>query len=267
MTEVVLHSDGLSRSFRRRTGSGTTAVQAVDDVSLQLSRGEALGLVGASGCGKTSLVRLLLALDRPERGTVSFCGLPISTWPERRIRPMRRRFQAVFQDPTLSLDPCLDVESVIAEPLAAHGIGSRSERTAAVRSLLEQVGLDPECARRLPQAFSGGERQRIAIARALAPSPELVILDEPVSSLDRPVRKQILGLISELRTARRLTLMLVSHDLEVIRAACDRVLVMDGGRIVEEGPVSKILAEPSHRATRDLVAAARVRSAGPRAIQ
>jgi peptide/nickel transport system ATP-binding protein len=231
-------------------------VSAVDGVSLEVQRGESLGIVGMSGSGKSTLVRLLLVLDRPDRGVVCFQGHPISRWPEHRIRPLRRSFQAVFQDPTLSLDPCLDVATIISEPLVAHGIGSAADRLARVRSLLELVGLDPGGAHLPAAAFSGGERQRIAIARALAPSPELVLLDEPVSSLDRPVQTQILDLIGELRARRRLTLVLVSHDLAVIRASCDRLLVMDHGRVVEEGPTPQIFETPAHPSTRELLAAA-----------
>ncbi len=258
--EVLLNADGLCRAFHGPGRGRGAAVAAVDDVSFEIARGEAIGLVGSSGCGKTSLVRLLLLLDRPDRGVVRFDGQPLSLWPERRIRPLRKRFQAVFQDPTLSLDPCQSVASIIAEPLDAHRVGSPSHRRQAVHTLLEQVGLPPACGHRLPRTFSGGERQRVAIARALAPGPELLILDEPVSSLDRSVQVQILDLIARLRDSRGLTLLLVSHDLDVVRATCNRVLVMERGRIVEEGPVSRIFAEPEHPVTRQLLAASRTRA-------
>jgi peptide/nickel transport system ATP-binding protein len=219
-------------------------VRAVCDVDLTLAPGAALGIVGGSGAGKSTLARLLLALERPDRGVVHFDGHAISELTESRVRPLRRHFQAVFQDPGMSLDPCLRVDVIVAEPLVAHAIGNASTRRARVVELLDQVGLPAAAARRRPDAFSGGERQRIAIARALAPHPRLLILDEPVSSLDVSVQAQILDLISDLRRRLGLALILISHDLEVVREVCERVAVMHQGAFVKFGPASEIL-EPS----------------------
>jgi ABC-type glutathione transport system ATPase component len=187
---------------------------------------------------------------------VIFDGVPISDLPESRVRRVRRRFQAVFQDPGRSLDPCLRVATIVAEPLVAHGMGNFRERRARVADLLEQVSLPAAAAERLPRAFSGGERQRIAIARALATGPDLLILDEPTSSLDVSVQAQILDLMAGLRRTHDLALVWISHDLEVVQEVCERVAVMHRGSIVEEGPTAQILEHPDHPYTRALIAAA-----------
>jgi peptide/nickel transport system ATP-binding protein len=230
-------------------------VTAVAGVSLALAKGDAYGIVGASGSGKSTLSRLLLALEPPDRGEVRFNGQVISNQPETKVRPLRNQFQAVFQDPSSSLDPRLQVGSIVAEPLAAHHIGSSAERRQRVREVLDQVGLKAGAESEYPHAFSGGERQRIAIARALAPRPQLLILDEPVSSLDVTVQAQILDLIGELRTAYDLTLVLISHDLDVVREICQRVAVMKQGTFVETGATKAVLAKPTHPYTRTLVEA------------
>lgn len=255
--EPILSADALSRSYRQRKNSAgiSDSLDAVVDVSFELTAGEALGIVGQSGSGKSTLARLLLALERPDRGRVVFEGQPISQWPESEIRPLRRGFQAVFQDPSSSLNPTLKVGSIVAEALVAHSIGSAAERRDMVHDLVRQVGLDPDCVRQYPGAFSGGERQRIAIARALATKPRLLILDEPTSSLDAPIQAQILALISQLRDRHRLSLILISHDLEVVREICEGVAVMHHGRFVEQGPSSRILSDPSHPYTMQLLAA------------
>jgi peptide/nickel transport system ATP-binding protein len=229
---------------------------AVSGVSFRLDRGEAIGIVGESGSGKSTLARLLLALERPDQGVVRFDGHPISDLPEARVRPLRRRFQAVFQDPSTSLDPCLSVGTIVAEPLVAHSIGTASKRRQRVAELLDQVGLPPDAVDHHPKEFSGGERQRIAIARALATSPQLLILDEPTSSLDVSVQAQILDLMAELRQAHELALVWISHDLEVVRDVCEGVAVMRDGRFVEEGPTSRVLDTPEHPYTRALLDAA-----------
>ncbi len=252
--EPILIARDLYRSYPgRRPGE---RVRAVNGVDLSLAPGEALGIVGESGSGKSTLARLLLALERPDRGSVIFEGHLINQLSEARLRPLRRGFQAVFQDPSTSLDPCLRVETIIAEPLAAHRIGDRSQRQMRVADLLAQVGLPTDAGRRRPNAFSGGERQRIAIARALAPEPRLLILDEPVSSLDLSVQAQILDLITELRDRHRLSLIMISHDIEVVREVCDHVAVMYRGSFVESGRTSEVLEHPQHRYTRMLMDAA-----------
>ena len=255
--DPLVVAEDLHRSYRRpgvgRPGPST--FEAVAGVSFDLDRIGALGIVGGSGAGKSTLARLLLALERPDRGIVRFDGQPISTWPESRVRPLRRRFQAVFQDPSLSLDPCLRVRTIIAEPLVAHSIGSKADHRKRVAELLDQVGLPAAAADQFPRAFSGGERQRIAIARALATGPRLLILDEPVSSLDVTVQTQILDLISELRQRHELAVILISHDLEIVREICERVAVMHNGAIVENGPTAQILERPRHPYTQALLEA------------
>ena len=256
--DPILSAEGLYLDYPRRAGSGVTTapLQAVIDVSFELVAGTALGIVGQSGSGKSTLARLLLALERPDQGVVRFEGQPISQWPESKIRPLRRGFQAVFQDPSASLNPTLSVGTIIAEPLAAHGIGTPSERRIMVRDLLDRVGLGEDCAQRHPAEFSGGERQRIAIARALAPKPRLLILDEPTSSLDLPIQAQILDLIAGLSRLDNLSLIFISHDLEVVREICGELAVMHQGRFVETGATDEILEHPSHPFTRELLDAA-----------
>ena len=255
--EALIVADDLHRSYRRRgtRGTGPSTIEAVSGVSLHLDPAETLGIVGGSGAGKSTLARLLLALERPDRGVVRFEGHPISNWPESRVRPLRKRFQAVFQDPSLSLDPCLRTSTIIAEPLVAHAIGGKTERRKRVADLLDQVGLPRAAADRHPSEFSGGERQRIAIARALATRPKLLILDEPVSSLDVSVQAQILDLISELRRQHEIAVILISHDLAVVRQVCERVAVMHHGTFIEDGPTALILERPQHPYTRALLEA------------
>ena len=256
--DPLLVAEDLRRTYRRKTGHGGrfTEIEAVDGVNLRLDRGEAIGIVGQSGSGKSTLARLLLALETPDRGVVRFGGHPISELPEARVRPLRRRFQAVFQDPSTSLDPCLRVGTIIAEPLAAHSIGTTSDRRYRVAELLDQVGLPANAMDQHPREFSGGERQRIAIARALATNPQLLILDEPTSSLDVSVQAQILDLVAGLRQAHELALVWISHDLEVVRDVCERVAVMRDGTFVEEGTTAQVLESPGNPYTRALLDAA-----------
>jgi peptide/nickel transport system ATP-binding protein len=197
---------------------------------------------------------LLTALERPDRGVVRFDGHAISAMSESDVRPLRRRFQPVFQDPLASLDPRMRVERSVAEPLAAMGVGS-DDRRQRVSELLRQVGLSSDLGRRLPAALSGGERQRAAIARALAPVPELLVLDEPVTSLDATAALELIELLRELQRRLELTLLLVTHDMDVVREFCDRVVVMERGRVVEEGETNRIFAEPRHDSTCALIRA------------
>jgi oligopeptide/dipeptide ABC transporter ATP-binding protein len=252
----LLEARQLRRCYPARGLVARGEVVAVDDVSFEVMRGQAFGVVGESGCGKSTLMRLLLALERPDSGTVTFDGTAISHLGRARVRPLRRRFQAVFQEPTASLNPYLRVATIIAEPLAAHGIAGPAERRQRVCHLLQSVGLPPGSEDRYPEAFSAGQRQRIAIARALAPEPELLVLDEPLSSLDVSVQAQILAILNELRRRLDLTLLLVSHDLEVVRQCTERVAIMFGGRFVEVGPTEAVLERPAHPYTRALLAAA-----------
>jgi peptide/nickel transport system ATP-binding protein len=252
----LLEAVGLRHGYRARGLRGSRdRVLAIDGVDLEVAGGEAMGIVGGSGAGKSTLVRLLLALERPDTGVVRFAGHEISTMPAGAVRPLRRRFQPVFQDPLASLDPRMRVATSVREPLDANRIGTGEDRRRRVESLLDQVGLPAGHGRRYPGALSGGERQRVAIARALATEPELLILDEPVSSLDAAVQVQILDLLAELRTHLGLTLVMVTHDLMVVRDLCDRVVVMRAGRIVEEGPTQRVFESPEHGYTRQLLEA------------
>ncbi len=254
MSEALLETVGLCRDYPTPGGSNQM-IRAVDHIDLRVRAGEAFGIVGSSGAGKSTLARLMLALEKPDAGSVYFDGRPISTMTPRRVRPLRRRFQAVFQDPLASLDPRLTVGTIVSEPLVAFGNGTAAQRRIRVAELLALVGLPEDASGRFPSAFSGGERQRIAIARAVALEPDLLILDEPVSFLDVSIRCQILRLLSELRHRYGLTMVFVSHDLRVVGEICDRVAVLLQGAIVEQGPVTQILDRPAHPYTRALVAA------------
>ena len=252
----LLEAAGLRRSYRARGFSGRgRRVAAVDGVDLRVTAGEAVAVVGGSGAGKSTLVRLLLALEQPDDGVVRFDGRQISHVSESVVRPLRRRFQPVFQDPLASLDPRMRIGAAVAEPLEAMKIGDAGQRRRRIAEVLELVGLPMSLGDRFPAALSGGERQRAAIARALAPEPELLILDEPVSSLDAPVALRILDLLADLRRRLDLTIVLVTHDLHVVRLVCDRVAVMHAGRVVEEGATSGVLSAPGHDVTRRLLAA------------
>jgi ABC-type oligopeptide transport system ATPase subunit len=234
---------GVSKRFRLPRTSflhPPLAVTAVDRVTFQLEEGESLGIVGESGSGKSTLMRLLLGLERPAEGTVEYRGASL-----------RREVQAVFQDPVSALDPRMRVGDIVLEPLRVLRLPG--DHAARLRELLEAVGLSPGAARRYPHEFSGGQRQRIAIARALAPRPRVLLADEPVSALDVSVRAQILNLLQDLRAGYELTLVLVSHDLSVVRHMCDRVLVMHRGEIVEASRTRALFAQPRHPYTRALL--------------
>ncbi len=263
---LVLDAEGLSRSFLL-PGRGIFAprrrLRAVSDVRLRLQRGEVLGLVGESGCGKSTLGRLLIRLLEPDAGTLRFDGNDLLAARGPVLRALRRRMQMVFQDPFGSLNPRMRVGEIVAEPLRLAGVG-RAERLARVPGLLTSVGLLPEHAGRFPHQFSGGQRQRIGIARALAPSPEVIVCDEPVSALDVSVQAQIVNLLHDLRQQRGLAYVFVSHDLRVVRQIADRVAVMYLGRIVETAEAAALFAEPLHPYTRMLLAA--VPSASRRGI-
>jgi peptide/nickel transport system ATP-binding protein len=235
-------------------------VRAVDGVSLEVAPGETLGLVGESGCGKSSLARALLLLHQPTRGTVLFDaghGSPVALeqQPASAMRRLRRHMQMVFQDPYSSLNPRLSVGRALTEPLRAMQLGSASEQLERARAVLDAVGMPPDSITRFPHEFSGGQRQRIGIARALAPAPRLVVLDEPVSSLDVSVRAQVLNLLQTLQAQLGLTYLFVSHDLSVVRYICDRVAVMYLGTIVEEGPTEALFRAPLHPYTEALLSA------------
>jgi len=237
-----------------RYGGGKAPVNAVDRVSLSIAPGEVLGLVGESGCGKSSLSKAILRLVPSGGGRIVFDGTDITDLPEARLRPLRRRMQMVFQDPVASLNPRKTIEAAIGDPLGV-ALGLRAaERRRRVREMLARVGLRPEHAGRLPHEFSGGQRQRIGIARALALAPDFLICDEPVSALDVSVRAQILNLLADIRAAQRLAMLFISHDLSVVEFVADRVLVMYLGKVVEAGPAAQVFAAPVHPYTSALVA-------------
>jgi ABC-type oligopeptide transport system ATPase subunit len=237
---------------RRRLG----AVHAVDDVSFDVREGETLGLVGETGCGKSTLARLLLALLEPTSGTIRYRGEDVTGVRGARLKALRRERQLIFQDPSTSLNPRKTIASIVAEPFAIHGLlREGGTRRIRVQELMEQVGLNPEHSNRYPHEFSGGERQRIGIARAIALKPRLIVADEPVSSLDVSIQAQILNLLRDLQRELGLTLVLIAHDLSVVRHMCDRVAVMYRGKLVELAPAEALYAAPQHAYTRTLLAA------------
>ncbi len=253
----LLEVQGLVRRYRLpRPGLWRPApvATALDGVGFTLRAGASLGIVGASGSGKSTLARLVMALDRPAAGRVMLAGRDLHALPPAALRAARRDIQMVFQDPQGSLDPRMTVARTVAEPLAAQGAPARACRARAAE-LLEAVGLRPDDLDRHPHEFSGGQRQRIAIARALVTGPRLLVADEPVSALDMTVQAQILALLADLRARHGLALLLISHDLAVVRRLCDEVAVLDAGRIVERGRPADLFRAPAHPATRALVEA------------
>ena len=252
MDGEILRVDRLAVEFGAglltRTGN---RFRAVDDVSFSMLAGEIFGLVGESGCGKTSLANTIAGLIKPSSGTISFAGAPTE---QRRPRAVRRLLQMVFQDPYSALNPRIRIAKAIAEPIAFYNLASSTEEAAEdARILLDAVGLDQEAGQRFPHAFSGGQRQRIAIARALGPRPSLLICDEPTSSLDVSVQAQILNLLKDLRDEMKLSILFISHDLSVIRQMCDRVAVMKDGKILEIQDGDSLFNTPRHEFTRRLI--------------
>jgi peptide/nickel transport system ATP-binding protein len=241
--------------LRREFGRGRRAFAAVDGVSLTVREGETLGIVGESGSGKTTLGRMLVRLLDPTSGSVLYRGRDIARLGDRALRPLRRELQMVFQDPVSSLNPRRGIGESIADPLRAAGELTDRQIVTRVKELMERVGLDPDRYHRYPHEFSGGQRQRVGIARALAPGPRLLVCDEPVSALDVTTQAQVVALLAELRRDLGLSMVFVAHDLAVVRQVSDRVAVMRGGVVVEEGTVAEVYDAPRDPYTKGLLAA------------
>ena len=256
--EPLLEVADLVKTFPIRTGllgRQTSTVQAVSGVSFDLRAGETLGLVGESGCGKSTTGRTIMRILDPTAGTVRFHGQDLGHAPEAQVRQFYREIQIVFQDPYASLNPRMTVRDIVGEPLKAFGDGDRTSRRHRVNEALEQVGLLPEHGSRFPHEFSGGQRQRIGIARALVLRPQALVLDEPVSALDVSIQAQIVNLLQELQAELGLAYLFIAHDLSVIRHICDRVAVMYLGKIVEIGTRNEIFTAPQHPYTNALMSA------------
>ncbi|MCG5104473.1 ABC transporter ATP-binding protein [Oceanobacillus alkalisoli] len=258
MSQPILEVNGLKKYFPIQGGIfGKTIgeVKAVDDVTFHVREGEILGIVGESGCGKSTTGKSIFRLIEPTEGEVKFEGKDITNLRSEEMRKLRRDMQIIFQDPYASLNPRHTVEKIISEPLLVHGMKSKENRNKRVKELLEVVGLSSYHASRYPHQFSGGQRQRIGIARALANNPKLIICDEPVSALDVSVQSQILNLMEELRDAFQLTYIFIAHDLSVVKHISDRVGVMYLGRMVELAEKDALYAEPKHPYTQALLSA------------
>ena len=258
MNDILLDVKNLVKSFplkKTRFFQAQRFVHAVSGVSFSLQKGETLGLVGESGCGKTTTGRAILRLIEPTSGVVRFEGKNVAELKDRELKVFRRKAQIIFQDPFASLNPRMSIGSIIEEPLLVHRIGSKSERKDRVEIVLGKVGLDVDYMNRFPHEFSGGQRQRIGIARVLTLNPKMIIGDEPVSALDVSIQAQIINLIVRLKDEFKISTIFISHDLAVVEHISDRVAIMYLGRIVEIAPSKNIYEEPMHPYTRALLSA------------
>lgn len=259
--DILLDVQGLSKYF----GAGSHPVRAVDEVSFAIVRGETLGLVGESGSGKSTIGRLLTRLLDPTAGQMVYRdeahlgdgqAIDLATLSQAQYRPLRSKIQIIFQDPYASLNPRMRIRQVLAEALDTHGLAKGDQRLPRIHALLEQVGLRAEHAERFPHEFSGGQRQRIGIARALAVEPNFIVADEPLSALDVSIQAQVVNLLGELKEQLQLTMLFISHDLDVVEYLCDRVVVLYLGRVMEIAPTAALYAQPQHPYTQALLAAA-----------
>ena len=257
--EPLLVVRGLEKYFPVRSGflveRTVDHVKAVDGVDFEIQEGTTLGLVGESGSGKSTTGYCVLQLLKPTNGSVTFMGKELTSLPRSELREMRKEMQIVFQDPYSSLNPRMTVGNIVAEPMQVHDQGTRRQREARVRDLLETVGFNPDFTNRYPHEFSGGQRQRIGIARALALNPRLIVCDEPVSALDVSIQAQILNLLKDLQRDLGLAYLFVAHDLAVVRTMSDRIAVMNKGKIVETGDAEQVYKNPQDEYTRALLAA------------
>jgi peptide/nickel transport system ATP-binding protein len=255
-TSIVLEVRGVSKSFPLRSGPRGSTRTAVDALSLTLERGTTLGLVGESGSGKTTVARIVLGLTEPDSGVVTLDGAAWVPGRERDRRARRPLVGAIYQDTLSSFDPRLTVGQVLADAVSSGRSTDPRRHSSAVSELLHDVGLDPSVAGARPLQLSGGQRQRVSIARALAPQPDLIVCDEPVSALDVSIQAQVLDLLDELQRSRGLSYLFISHDLGVVQHVSDRIAVMKDGAVVEEGPTAAVFGNPTHPYTRALLAAA-----------
>ena len=257
-SSALLTVTDLKKYYPRKTGWFTREekwVHAVDGVSFEIQKGETLGMVGESGCGKSTTARLVLRLIEPTAGSVSFQGEKILTMDRKKLKALRREIQIIFQDPYASLNPRMRIDKILEEPFIIHALGTRQERKQSVLRLLEKVGLGPDALSRYPHEFSGGQRQRIGIARALATDPKFIVADEPVSSLDVSIQAQIINLLKDLQEEYHLSLLLIAHDLNMVRYLSDRVAVMYLGKIVELARSDELFSHPLHPYTEALLSA------------
>lgn len=258
MTETLLEVENLKKHFPIRRGLFSRIagnVHAVDGITLSVKRKQTLGLVGESGCGKTTAGKTILKLLEPTSGVIRYNGKDITSYNRHEMKPLRRKMQIIFQDPFSSLNPRHTVSSIVAAPLEIHGLAQGKEMEDRIADLLEKVGLSPESMRRYPHEFSGGQRQRIGIARALAVEPELIIADEPVSALDVSIQAQILNLLQDLQDELALTYVIIAHDLSIIRHISNQIAVMYLGRIVEVSPSAEFYTNPLHPYSEALLSA------------